>query len=636
MNDATRIHSDMPAPEEADAQTRVLSGPVPAPADLHGLTRAFAPTAMPPARAPSPVGDAGVLPAGSRMAEFEITQLIGQGGFGAVYEAWDHTLERTVAIKEYLPTSLSTRGGDGSVMPLSEKHRETFELGMRSFINEARLLAQFDHPSLLKVYRFWEDHGTTYMVMPLYRGKTLRQTLADMPNVDEGWLLRIMDGVTQALAVMHNANCYHRDIAPDNILLLEGSGKPVVLDFGAARRVISDKTQAITVILKPGYAPVEQYAEMPDMSQGAWTDVYALAAVMHVAVCGRPPPPSVARIMSDSYVPLASNELLRQRYSPKLLEAIDHGLAVRPEHRPQSMLALRAELGLEEVTTIAPLRSAGPRTVPGSRATTGARAGAMQGGPATAPASASRSKALMGAAAGVAGLAVLAGAGWWWLSGAPPADPVPAVAQAPLTAPPDEVSAPASAATSATATTPVPPAPPPPPPVRRTALESLQALRDTATAGFSVQATPTKAEVQVGKDKLSFELRSNRDGYVYVYLLASGGEMFMLFPNLLDKYNKISANTPLSLPRASWPMNAGGPPGVNQFAVVVSQHERDFGDAGMQTDGVFPQFPLPVLAALEAAHAGKGPTPLLGKPQCPPGGTCTDVFGVADFKIIEQ
>ncbi len=110
--------------------------------------------------------EAGVLPAGSKVGEFEITALVGQGGFGAVYEAWDHTLERVVAIKEYLPVSLSTRQYDGSVVPLSERHRETFDLGMRSFINEARLLAQFDHPSLLKVYRFWQERGTTYMVMP--------------------------------------------------------------------------------------------------------------------------------------------------------------------------------------------------------------------------------------------------------------------------------------------------------------------------------------------------------------------------------------------------------------------------------------------------------------------------------------
>ena len=105
--------------------------------------------------------DTSLLRVGTRAAEFEITRLIGQGGFGIVYEAWDHTLERTVAIKEYMPSSLASRQGDGSVAPLSERHQETFDIGMRSFINEARLLARFDHPSLLKVYRFWQERGTT-------------------------------------------------------------------------------------------------------------------------------------------------------------------------------------------------------------------------------------------------------------------------------------------------------------------------------------------------------------------------------------------------------------------------------------------------------------------------------------------
>ncbi|WP_431274975.1 serine/threonine-protein kinase [Variovorax ureilyticus] len=361
-----------------------------------------APVAVPPSlastvapavrSAPRRVG-AGLLAVGARLAEFEITRIIGQGGFGVVYEAWDPVLERVVAIKEYLPSSLSARRPDGAVVPLSERHRETFELGMRGFINEARLLAQFGHPSLLKVYRFWQEGGTAYMVMPFYRGDTLKQALAASPGIaQEAWLLKVMDGVTQALMVMHAAHCYHRDIAPDNIILLEGSGRPVVLDFGAARRVISDKTQTITVILKPGYAPVEQYASAPDMVQGAWTDVYALAAVLHVAVCGRPPPPSVARLLSDSYLPLARSEALRQRYSERLLSAIDAGLGVRPESRPQSMAAFREALGLEPAP--APLRLA-----PGRQA-----AQAAQPLQATAPATKRQRRLLAVAACVAAGL----------------------------------------------------------------------------------------------------------------------------------------------------------------------------------------------------------------------------------------
>ncbi|MFV0678358.1 protein kinase domain-containing protein [Variovorax sp. tm] len=597
--------------------------------------------------------EAGLLPVGSRLAEFEITRVIGQGGFGVVYEAWDHTLERVVAIKEYLPTSLSARQSDGTVVPLSERHRETFDLGMRSFINEARLLAQFDHPSLLKVYRFWQEKGTTYMVMPFYRGETLREALVSIPaGVDEAWLIRIMDGVTQALAVMHNANCYHRDIAPDNIILLEGSGRPVVLDFGAARRVITDKTQAITVILKPGYAPIEQYAEMPDMSQGAWTDVYALAAVMHVAVCGRAPPPSVARLLSDSYVPLAGNEILRKRYSPRLLEAIDAGLGVRPEQRPQSMAELRAALDLEVGHSIAPVprtqppsSSSGGRTSMGSNADAATVIAGKPGGGAKAPAAApapagnkgGKGNAGSGSGGGktaialacVALLAVAAGGGWWWFQGRGGADDKPVVTSTPAPPPDTKV---------AEAPSPPPPPPPPapaPPPAPRTPAESLQSLATGATPGFDVTATPKKAEVAIGKDRLAFEVRSKREGFVYVFLLSSGGEMFLLFPNLLDKYNKITAGGTLSLPRASWPMDAGGPAGTDQFAVLVSEHERDFSAAGVQNDGVFPVFPLPVLAALEATR-GTGPSPLLGKPVCAPNTPCNDVYGVGNFKIVEK
>lgn len=588
--------------------------------------------------------EAGLLPLGSRLAEFELTRVVGQGGFGVVYEAWDTDLERVVAVKEYLPVSLSTRMGDGTVSPLSERTRETFDLGLRSFINEARLLAQFDHPSLLKVLRFWQEKGTAYMAMPFYRGQTLRQALnGKSGGADEAWLLDILDGVTQALAVMHAANCYHRDIAPDNIILLEDSGRPVLLDFGAARRVITDKTQAITVILKPGYAPVEQYAEMPDMSQGAWTDVYALAAVMHVAITGRAPPPSVARLLNDSYVPLASDAQMAGRYSARLLSAVDAGLGVRPDARPQSMAELRALLGLGD-EVVAPVRRAATqdddRTVIVSPPGTKTQAGMA----AAANAERGSGKGRQMAVAGAVLVALVAGGGaWWWSqqskgdvdqtakvepggtsSGSGPAASTPS-AGAPAS--PDASS---SAATSTQA---------PPTSVAAlkpvTPLESLQALARGATPGFNVSGTPRKAEVQIGKDKLGFEVRSNRAGYVYVYLLSSGNEMFLLFPNLLDKRNRIAANETLQLPRAAWPMDSGGPPGNNEFAVLVSEHERDFANTGMQSEGVFPQFPLPALASLEAAR-GTGPAPLLGRPLCPPGAPCQDAYGVGLFRIAEK
>ena len=257
-----------------------------------------------PARAASNEGG-NMLPVGFYLGEFEVTKVLGEGGFGIVYLAEDHSLGRRVALKEYMPSSLAQRVGGTQVSVKSERHRETFEAGLKSFVNEARLLAQFDHPSLVKVYRFWEANGTAYMVMPFYEGITLKDELKAMgAPPDENWLRELLEPLTEALAVIHTEQCYHRDIAPDNVILLKGSNRPLLLDFGAARRVIGDMTQALTVILKPGYAPVEQYAEVPGMKQGPWTDVYALAAVVYYAITGKTPPTSVGRLMNDNYVPM--------------------------------------------------------------------------------------------------------------------------------------------------------------------------------------------------------------------------------------------------------------------------------------------------------------------------------------------
>jgi serine/threonine protein kinase len=308
-------------------------------------------SAAPPDDGPTVPGTAtrrsgNALPDGTRLSEFQIRSVIGEGGFGIVYLAWDSSLQRQVAIKEYMPATLATRTQANLVAPRTEKSAETFALGLRSFVNEAHLLASFDHPSLLKVYRFWEANGTAYMVMPYYQGITLKRALAALKAPpEEGWLLRQLGSLLDALEVMHRGHCFHRDIAPDNILLLD-DGIPLLLDFGAARRVIGDATHALTAFLKPGYAPVEQYAEMPSMKQGPWTDLYALGSVVHYAITGRTPPESVARLVNDTMVPLLKAGA--GRYSDRFLRAIDHALAVRPDDRPHSAAEMRAELGVEE------------------------------------------------------------------------------------------------------------------------------------------------------------------------------------------------------------------------------------------------------------------------------------------------
>jgi hypothetical protein len=156
-----------------------------------------------------------------------------------------------------------------------------------------------------------------------------------------------------------------------------------------------------------------------------------------------------------------------------------------------------------------------------------------------------------------------------------------------------------------------------------------------ASPGFEVKTVVARPEVRVGKDRLEFQVQSNRDGFLYVFLLSSGGDMFLLFPNALDKRNRVSAGASVALPRASWPMEAGGPPGTNEFVALVSAHERDFRKAGMQQDGVFGQFPLPILGALEAAQP-QAPSPLRGEPQCDGAAPCTDAYGAVLFKIVEK
>jgi hypothetical protein len=298
------------------------------------------------AQADSMMSAQNALPVGTRLGEFEITEIIGAGGFGIVYLAEDHSLHRKVALKEYMPAALAARTGGATVAVKSERHAETFQAGLRSFINEARLLAQFDHPSLVKVYRFWEGNGTAYMVMPFYEGMTLKQVLGEPDgHPDEAWLKRLLGQLLDALGVIHKEHCFHRDVSPDNILILK-DGRPLLLDFGAARQVIGDMTQGLTVILKPGYAPVEQYADTAPLKQGPWTDIYALAAVVYYAITGKAPLPAVGRVMQDSLVPLS--EAAAGRYSAAFLQGIDKALAVKPEDRPQSVSELRTLLGLAE------------------------------------------------------------------------------------------------------------------------------------------------------------------------------------------------------------------------------------------------------------------------------------------------
>lgn len=292
------------------------------------------------------------LPPGSRLAEFEIVDLLGVGGFGMVYKAFDHSLQRLVAIKEYMPSALAGRSRGLTVSMKSTADALTFMAGLKSFVAEARLLAQFDHPSLVKVFRFWEANNTAYMVMPLYSGMTFKQARNHMRSPPpEAWLRKVLWSVLGALNVLHDGNTMHRDVSPDNIFL-QDSGPPVLLDLGAARRAISDKSQKHTAILKVNYAPIEQYADADDMRQGPWTDLYSLAAVVHGCLCNEPPVPATFRVLKDRLPSFGSvaetvSQQFGQQYSETFIAAITHALAIRPEQRQQNTDEFAHEMALE-------------------------------------------------------------------------------------------------------------------------------------------------------------------------------------------------------------------------------------------------------------------------------------------------
>jgi TonB family protein len=290
---------------------------------------------------------AGCLPPGTKLRQFVIERVLGEGGFGVVYAAYDLALGRRVAIKEYMPAALAVRCADFSVQVRSSSEKEAaFAIGLKSFVNEARLLAQLDHPSLAKVFQFWSERGTAYLVMPYYTAPTLATWLRDRRHapIDEAWLRRYFLAALDALSFLHGKSCLHRDVSPQNLLVVN-EADPLLLDFGAARRVVGAHSAALTAILKPGYAPLEQY-EGNTLRQGPWTDLYALSAVMYQAMIGTPPPAAVERVVQasahargDSGTAGTSNlhaTLQRAPYSPALIAAVEMGLALHPRHRPQS------------------------------------------------------------------------------------------------------------------------------------------------------------------------------------------------------------------------------------------------------------------------------------------------------------
>ena len=268
--------------------------------------------------------------------KYLIGKAIGEGGFGITYIGIDLELEARVAIKEYYPQGAAARDSrtnDGTVRSYSENTRTFFEEGREKFINEARTIAKFrELPEIVGVIEFFRENQTAYIVMEYLDGQTLKQYLkANGGKIQADELLRMMKPLISSLGKIHRQGLIHRDISPDNIMLMK-DGSIKILDFGGARDFISQNGKSLSVMVKHGYAPEEQYRSHGD--QGPWTDVYALCATMYRCITGKIPPEALDRLYQDELKPISSFGVNCPKY---IEEAIIKGLSVRKDGRYQSM-----------------------------------------------------------------------------------------------------------------------------------------------------------------------------------------------------------------------------------------------------------------------------------------------------------
>jgi serine/threonine protein kinase len=272
------------------------------------------------------------LPMQSMLLEYRIEQVLGAGGFGITYRARDTNLDKDVAIKEYLPGELAMRTPDGKVVAQATTHEEGYQWGLDRFLLEARTLGKFSHANIVRVLRYFEANATAYVVMDYEQGDPLKTLLQIDPQPPEAKLKAWLGPLLEGLAAVHATGFLHRDIKPDNIFI-RADGRPVLIDFGAARQAMGGATKSLTSILTPGFAPLEQYSG--DGKQGPWTDLYAMGGVLFRAVTDKNPPDAVSRIRGDSIgTGLAA---ARGKYSEPFLAAIEWALRLDEKQRPQSV-----------------------------------------------------------------------------------------------------------------------------------------------------------------------------------------------------------------------------------------------------------------------------------------------------------
>ena len=272
------------------------------------------------------------LKLGTMLQEYRLESVLGVGGFVMTYLCTDTHLDKRVAIKEFFPADLALREPDGGVVAINTQADESYKWGLDRFIQEARTLAKFSHPHIVRVNRYFEANATGYMVMDYENGESFNQILKDQPLPSEARLKEIIFPLLDGLQAVHETGFLHRDIKPANIFIRTNQS-PVLLDFGAARQAVNGSTKSLTAVLTPGYAPLEQYSGQGN--QGPWSDIYAMAGVLYRAYTNENPPDAVSRLKGDT-VP-ARLAQLRGRVSEPALNAMQWALSLDEKQRPATV-----------------------------------------------------------------------------------------------------------------------------------------------------------------------------------------------------------------------------------------------------------------------------------------------------------
>jgi serine/threonine protein kinase len=261
---------------------------------------------------------------------FTVGKVLGQGGFGITYLGSDTHLQRPVAIKEYFPQGYAARQSN-TVVPAGTMARADYQSAKAKFLEEARVLAQFQHPGIVHVYTSFEENNTAYMVMEYLKGKTLFGVLEDRGPLPEGEAVDSIAQVGEALAVVHQANLLHRDMKPENVMVTD-DGRVVLVDFGTAREFTVGKTKQMTAMLTRGYAPLEQYGQQARF--GPFTDIYALGATLYHLLTGQVPVQASDRATG---VHLPAPQQLNPQVSVAVSDAVMWAMEIKVEHRPQAV-----------------------------------------------------------------------------------------------------------------------------------------------------------------------------------------------------------------------------------------------------------------------------------------------------------